>query len=467
MFPYNAYFTGRKEILYIIATGGQVIRYGDWLVHEFYGSDTFEVTQTSEGALNDIEYFGEAGGGAGGGNSDYYGAGGGGGGDVSGTWPAAVGSYPIVIGAGGAIIAGTQGANGSDTTMFGQTAEGGGGGGGKTVKSGANGGSGGGATENAAVGVGSQGFNGGQGSLAGGGGGGGGGLGTVGANGNALGGGGNGGDGISTLITGLISYYGGGGGGGGDTGTGGIGGIGGGGNGSAGGVFPTDGGVNTGGGGGGRLAGPNGNGGSGFGAAKYFKPAPIWPSSVPLPIAGYHLDGNANDYIGSNNGTTTAITWQQGKINDGAKFNGTTSQIIASNPISGTSGSFSFFIKQGSNPALSIPIFFGGTTYFAFLAESNLLGIDVNATGFGFINITVSPLYFTHVIITWNGTTLNVYENGVLVFTTPKPSLNTGGSFYLGNIFSDQWAGSLDEITYFNYVLTPTQAADLNAYYNS
>ena len=47
---------------YIEATGGQVIRYGDWVVHEFYGSDIFDVTQAGSGAFGDVEYFGEAGG---------------------------------------------------------------------------------------------------------------------------------------------------------------------------------------------------------------------------------------------------------------------------------------------------------------------------------------------------------------------------------------------------------------------
>ena len=188
---------------------------------------------------------------------------------------------------------------------------------------------------------------------------------------------------------------------------------------------------------------------------------------MPLPIAQWKLDGNANDSIGTNNGTATNVTWQQGKINDGAVFDGTTSQIIFSNPIIGTSGSFSFFIKQGVNSAFSRPMLFGISTYFAFYGGSNLLGLDVNGIGFYSVNITVPTSYFTHVVLTWDGTTVTVYENGVAVYTALKPSLNTGGNLYFGSIGSDQWAGMLDNSDYFNYALSPTQVADLNTYYNS
>ncbi len=50
-------------------------------------------------------------------------------------------------------------------------------------------------------------------------------------------------------------------------------------------------------------------------------------------ISYYKLDGNSNDAVGSNNGTDTDITYSldNGKINQGAGFNGSTSLINLGN----------------------------------------------------------------------------------------------------------------------------------------
>lgn len=119
------------------ATGGVISDFesptGDiWRVHTFSGSGTFSVTGTGENpdipSINDIEYMIIAGGGGGGAN---WGSGGGAGGVITNqsghnmtngvTFPLSIGSYPIVVGAGGAC-----GVPGAATTAFSQTAEGGG-----------------------------------------------------------------------------------------------------------------------------------------------------------------------------------------------------------------------------------------------------------------------------------------------------------------------------------------------------
>lgn len=44
-------------------------------------------------------------------------------------------------------------------------------------------------------------------------------------------------------------------------------------------------------------------------------------------VAHFKLDDNVNDSFGSNNGTPLNITYQAGKFNNGAKFNGSNSEI--------------------------------------------------------------------------------------------------------------------------------------------
>jgi len=180
-----------------------------------------------------------------------------------------LGTYQIVVGAGGAGATATD-AHGSAGTRsaFNLITSQGGGGGTSSARGYSQGGSGGGGANTSAFGTGitKEGFNGGNagtGSLQVGGGGGGG-AGAIGVSvvGGA-GGGANGGAGLSSSITGSSVPRGGGGGGGGNSGSGGTGGTGGGGNGTVN-TTAGNGTVNTGGGGGGTSSGNGGNGGSGI-----------------------------------------------------------------------------------------------------------------------------------------------------------------------------------------------------------
>lgn len=127
----------------ITATGGTITTDGNYKVHTFLTSDNFEVLSGS----GDIEYLLVAGGGAGG-----WGLGGGGGAGelVTDIENITVGTYPVIIGAGGAGVFHGSGSNGSNSTFNGHTAIGGGGGG-TANNNGKNGGSGGGAGGNLAM----------------------------------------------------------------------------------------------------------------------------------------------------------------------------------------------------------------------------------------------------------------------------------------------------------------------------
>lgn len=214
-----------------------------------------------------IDYLVVAGGGGG------CGGGGGAGGLLSNSTTVTVGtSYSIVVGSGGAgtISEYVNGANGTNSTAFTQTAIGGGGGGNTGVaNNGSAGGSGGGAGQtvyevfgSGGAGTAGQGNNGGANVgvvVPNGGAGGGGGAGAVGSNGTTSAGG-AGGNGLQSSITGTATYYAGGGGGGSDSGIA-PGGAGGGGGGA--GFSPGT--AGTGGGGGAFY----GNGGSGVVILRY------------------------------------------------------------------------------------------------------------------------------------------------------------------------------------------------------
>jgi len=258
------------------ATGGTITTDGDYTVHTFNSSGTFEITS----GTCDVEYLVVGGGGGGG---SVSGGGGGAGGFLTGTLNRGVGSYTVTIGAGGAggISYTTEGENGEDSVFDNITATGGGRG--ANVAAVGTGGSGGGGSSNESpytggAGTVGQGYDGGTVqtpgvspySSAGGGGGS-----EVGedASGSVAG---SGGDGLQSSITGVSTYYSGGGGGGKyySGGTVGAGGAGGGGGGGQNGAAGTAGTPNTGGGGGGGgsngTSWPNGgNGGSGIVILRY------------------------------------------------------------------------------------------------------------------------------------------------------------------------------------------------------
>ena len=284
---------------YVTATGGTVTTDGDFKVHTFTSSGSFTVSDAgSAGGSNTFDVLIVAGGGGGG--SINAGGGGAGGLNYQTGVSAAVQTYTVTIGAGGAgspggdLVGGTPlPADGNDTAFTGQTSAVGGGRGGQNrngsntqgspFKDGQNGGSGGGAGEaggagSAGTGTVGQGNDGGAAMTstpyAGGGGGGAGAVGGNGVNGGAAGSGGNG---SSNSISGSATDYAGGGGAG--TRLGYAAGAGGTGGGGAGGVdvgTGTNGTANTGGGGGAGgcggspfLGAPAGNGGSGTVVVRY------------------------------------------------------------------------------------------------------------------------------------------------------------------------------------------------------
>ena len=245
------------------ATGGSIFISGAYKYHVFTSSGTFAAESSGT-----IDYLMVAGGGSGGNCSQNSGAGAGGGGAGGLLYGTGVtvtsGSYPVVIGSGGATkTSGGTGNNGSNTTFKGLTAIGGGGGGGDDQTYAGSGGSGGGATNADLPGSGTtgQGNRGGYTSNPGAGGGGGAGAVGASASGNN---GGAGGIGLSystfasATSTGQSGYYAGGGGGAestSDSYSPGAGGLGGGGIGSTwSGNNAAAGLVNTGGGGGGGSA---------------------------------------------------------------------------------------------------------------------------------------------------------------------------------------------------------------------
>ena len=260
--------SGHRPLGFMSATGGSISTVGNFKIHTFTSSGTFEVTSAGIGLSETLIVAGGGGGGV---------SGGGAGGHLVGgvfTELLNLNSYPVVVGAGGPFKNNSsftkEYSNGGDSTFGGLGAIGGGGSiwGHTTGNDGGSGGgggyNGGPANRQPGAGIPGQGNNGGHGGHTGGSGGGGG-AGSTGFPSTASSGG-NGGAGLANSITGTAVTRAGGGGGG-SSGTDGTGGSGGGGDadGGAAGFAP----ANTGSGGGGAYNSGGGNGGSGIVIIRY------------------------------------------------------------------------------------------------------------------------------------------------------------------------------------------------------
>lgn len=131
------------------ATGGVVTTVAEgnivYRVHSFTTLGTFNLDIQDVGSWNEFEFLIVAGGGAG---AARHGGGGGAGGLVEGVMTRTVGSFPVVVGAGGVgRFLDARGLNGGDSSFAGRIALGGGGGGSWGDRNGISGGSGGGGSE--------------------------------------------------------------------------------------------------------------------------------------------------------------------------------------------------------------------------------------------------------------------------------------------------------------------------------
>jgi hypothetical protein len=203
------------------------------------------------------------------------------------------------------------------------------------------------------------------------------------------------------------------------------------------------------------------------------------------PVAYWKLDGNSNDAVGSNNGTDINVTYStaDGKVNQGAAFDGSLSSQIDIGPVlSGPVNlSVSAWIKTTSDGFIvsqrnsggqfgqwGLVVLNGKVTVFA---EGGGNGVAGTVQG----NSTVTDGNWHLVGVAQNGSTYTFYLDGVPdgsvtsgTAVSYDPNLagaigidRRGGLYTSGN---DPFTGSIDEVSVWNTALS---AADFSALYNS
>ena len=207
-------------------------------------------------------------------------------------------------------------------------------------------------------------------------------------------------------------------------------------------------------------------------------------------VSYYRMEGNSNDSKGTNNGVDTSISYStgNGKFNQGAGFNGTSSLITIPANASLNFGTSNRSINLWANVPAS------GTTDSRFYDNRNddltwwsfnynYSNGTVPRVGFEFSNTYPSHYDENHNGIAYNdgnwhmytlvvsGTNINIYTDGYLTTNSTWGQYNTDGSTktnYIGayhtSIYQQFFKQYIDDISIFSRALTSTEISNL---YNS
>jgi hypothetical protein len=214
--------------------------------------------------------------------------------------------------------------------------------------------------------------------------------------------------------------------------------------------------------------------------AKILHHYPFNSNSTDAVSAGYYING-----VFPLDGTDTDITYVAGKISNAASFNSTTSHIDFGFTRTGMANAFSISCWVKYNNAASATngfIFDSGYTsannrIYLFRNSSGKMrgGVgDPSGNSYSTIgNTTIGSGTWVNVIITWNGSVMKLYINGVE--DTPYSTSSSGttvhtdsnGYIIMGNspFATTNWLdGLLDDFRIYNNTLTQN---DVNFIYNS
>jgi uncharacterized repeat protein (TIGR01451 family) len=207
-------------------------------------------------------------------------------------------------------------------------------------------------------------------------------------------------------------------------------------------------------------------------------------------------EGNANDITGGNNGTPTNTTFTTGEVGQAFSFDGSTSYFsvadAASLDVSASTGlTFDMWVNpsqfggstSGYRLILGKRLASGWASYFAYLDPNGKLGLGFQNQALNEFPAwtTTQPLAlndWSHIAFVFqaqnfNSTDLTIYVNGAAVATTFAAN-NYASNFALAystdplrvggdpdNLVGGYFAGQLDEIEFFNRVLTASDVSNI------
>jgi hypothetical protein len=218
-------------------------------------------------------------------------------------------------------------------------------------------------------------------------------------------------------------------------------------------------------------------------------PPPSCDSAPSGLVAWWPAEGNANDIVGTNNGTTTGgITYTNGEVGQAFVFNTTTAAVkVAASPALNVGTGAGLTVECWINPSdfsQGRPIVewntgsgtYGVHFYVNISYAGNLYANIMDSGGSEHIIYTTSAVVktnvFQHVALTYDKASgvAKLYYNGAVVLQqtlgsfTPQTTYN----LYLGSRpLTFAWAGLMDEVTIYSRALTATEIQTIYSVGNS
>jgi hypothetical protein len=196
-------------------------------------------------------------------------------------------------------------------------------------------------------------------------------------------------------------------------------------------------------------------------------------------ISYWRMEGNSNDSKDSNNGTDTTITYNAsyGKFGQGASFGGASKINIGDTGLDATRFSISLWVYLPGN--ITSCQFYAK---YSNVGGSHGVGFGISDTNQNYLKFWINGINLEsqaalststwyHIVAVYDGTKQYLYVNGTL--NSPGNSQNdstdpTYGStdaylgvlWYDGN-FTQYFTGYLDDVAFFDRVLTSTEISNL------
>ena len=225
-----------------------------------------------------------------------------------------------------------------------------------------------------------------------------------------------------------------------------------------------------------RIADVNGDGlpsllyESPISGSKQFQVNTLSGGSLTTDLLSYWpMEGNSNDYYGSDNGTDTAVMYgtTYGKVNKGGIYNGTSS--ITTGNISSTYNPFSVAMWFKTTVTSGQYIFWTqNTNNIAFGMNEGSGKVYVQTyNGSGGPYFTTTSSYndgnWHFIVLTLNGGTLTAYIDNAEVGSASGATVDVGGTMQWNSSFGSAYymASDIDEIGAWNKVLSANEMTDL------
>jgi len=196
-------------------------------------------------------------------------------------------------------------------------------------------------------------------------------------------------------------------------------------------------------------------------------------------VSQWTLDGNANDSVGGNNGTVsgaTLTTGQGGRANGAYNFSSSSSTYITMGSPAALQLTNALSISAWVNPTGTFNgapgIVNYGTGGYWFALDSSGHPITVLYDPSNNTGSTAASTVLTHqwylLTTTYDGTTIDIYINGVLAKSASAGISSLGGyataSFYIGSIKNNAghyFDGAIDDVRVYNRALSQTEVQQL------